>query len=897
MTIEITGYRSDTQQKYREIISSALTALFKKGIGVKLIYQISENKLSVYLQFLSSMDIQTESRIVDQSGLLKLYDYRELTNVPFNGKIGEVCFLARKRYKYTTLPRLLEKMFRSDVLVTHREDVLSSIDIPDEISYYKPIQAEEREAAEVLNAFDGKSLSLEVSIVPIEYDIATEKEYLKHSATLFHKATQEGVIGFLTRSYRSDILEKIFHEIKFNDLLLNKAEKESEALYAAFCEQDVFFTKIALRGEMPEEELSALATILEGEMFSEGVDVYTREQINSCRLPFLYTKNEVDSISRFFYIEKSEGLVFDFGRPLLNNSKILERIKEGVYASSQLTDYEGTDKSPVNLLKKYRKEIIVFDEESYEEAKAKIEEDVLGIVLESLDAIKIYNFDTGISSVRWSLSNLKQYGQFIRIGDVSTLEKSISWLYDEFLSRSDLLDDSIKTIEEYNKKAYVKEDIYILLIDMQTYQQLNKEIMEKLDVIVKNSNALGAYILFYSYGSKTRNVDLQTDISTFLFENDAIVTNQTDLNSIEIDTLAPSNLIKTIQKRQEELSPFKNFLSIPIGYSPEIKKEINFELGEKSEAYHALIVGTIGTGKTTLLNNIIVRIAEQYTSDEVQLILMDYKASGVEFDVFKSHPNVRDLYLDNTGYDDFMKVFRFLQDEMARRGEEFKKHKVTKIDDYNKIPDVPKMPRIILIVDEIQKLFKNLMESYDYRKEILHFVRESRSMGLSLIFATQSLSGLGFDDIIAQIRLRVAFRLSDIGEVRDVFGVVSGNNAPLTLKRFQCIVNNSYGQTDGNIKIATYPEYRKRVELDNYFSYIRETRNGPSIDATIHKKNQESDKSKPQQTEIHHNNELSLEPPSNDDLPFDLLSEEELQKVNNDFFNDQGFNIGHESES
>ena len=66
-------------------------------------------------------------------------------------------------------------------------------------------------------------------------------------------------------------------------------------------------------------------------------------------------------------------------------------------------------------------------------------------------------------------------------------------------------------------------------------------------------------------------------------------------------------------------------------------------MGDKSTNLHAFITGVTGSGKTTLLNNIITGIAQKYTSDEIQLYLMDYK-DGVEFQVLKIIPIVKKYF-------------------------------------------------------------------------------------------------------------------------------------------------------------------------------------------------------------------------------------------------------------
>ena len=889
MIIEITGYRSNDKEKNAEkILSFGLKSLYKHNIGIKTIYRIENRKLSVYMQFITSMDDDRVKKIVEHSGLLELFDYCEVSSVSESVGLQEVCWVTREAYRYTQFPKLIDAMFRKDVLLTHKEDILSSLEIPEEVIYYKPIKTEEYSTSKILNLIEGKNIQFEISIVPVNYEIEKEKGYLENRATLFNRAIEGGVFAFLTKPFKSDVIEKIFHKTKFDDMVLNTIQKESSELYRALYSQSAFFTNITLKSNMSKDELCSFADLLKEQIFLEGVGVYAKKEvIQDQRLPFLYTKDEIEALHRLLFINDKKELSLSFGKTVLQGSKRLQKIEEGLYASDALQVNSATAKETNNLLKEYLAVFMAFDAQSKTVSKAKIESDILDIALENIDAVKVYNIDTNLHSAQWNISNFKQSGHYVKLADTSKVEKEIAILYNELSTRAELLDESVKTIEAYNKHAFVKEDIYIFAIDMQTFLSLSNETKEKIKNIVNSAKMLGVYVLFYASRNDLQSIDKQIDIATFIFEEKSIVTNQKSIDTIYIDKELPIELILQIEKKIEEMNPFNNFLSIPIGYSPELKKEISFELGEKSEAYHALIVGTTGTGKTTLLNNIITRIAEQYSADEIQLILMDYKASGVEFDIFRTHPNVSSLYLDNTGYDCFMKVFKELQNEMERRGKLFAEQKVTKIDDYNNLSNVKKIPHIVLVVDEIQKLFKNFMDSYDYKKELLQLVRESRSMGIALVFATQSLSGLGLDDIIAQMRLRIAFQLSDIGEVRDVFGITTGNDAPLTLKRFQCIVNNTFGQPEGNVRIATYPEYKKKNELEEFFKEIRNSRNTKTIQADIFTKEDcMSNKDENQQDKVDSNENISIERKIKEELPFEPLSEDELKAEEEKFWSD-----------
>ncbi|MDO9795327.1 hypothetical protein Q7542_14485, partial [Glaesserella parasuis] len=71
--------------------------------------------------------------------------------------------------------------------------------------------------------------------------------------------------------------------------------------------------------------------------------------------------------------------------------------------------------------------------------------------------------------------------------------------------------------------------------------------------------------------------------------------------------------------RISQASKPKAFLEIEVGVTPNGKEKCYFELGARSQAYHAFMVGMNGTGKTTLLDHIIKGIVSQFTPEQAEL--------------------------------------------------------------------------------------------------------------------------------------------------------------------------------------------------------------------------------------------------------------------------------------
>ncbi len=226
---------------------------------------------------------------------------------------------------------------------------------------------------------------------------------------------------------------------------------------------------------------------------------------------------------------------------------------------------------------------------------------------------------------------------------------------------------------------------------------------------------------------------------------------------------------------------------------------IYFSLGAHSHNYHAFLTGSTGSGKSVLLNNLIVGIAERYTAQQVQLYLMDYK-NGVEFDVFRNHPNCVKLFLDESDFTLAIGIIEEFAQELRVRGELISQAKVKDITTYNQAnPDTP-LAYKILIIDEAQRLFEGNFKQKQYFMTCLDkILRQGRSYGLHIILVTQTLVGSDIPaDLLGQISLRISFKLNEEKDTWKLFE--QGNDAArhLDAQTFEVLINTDSGSKSAN---------------------------------------------------------------------------------------------------
>ena len=256
----------------------------------------------------------------------------------------------------------------------------------------------------------------------------------------------------------------------------------------------------------------------------------------------------------------------------------------------------------------------------------------------------------------------------------------------------------------------------------------------------------------------------------------------------------------------------QDFLQVPIGLDGLIP--VCFSLGDASGAYHALIGGTTGTGKTTLLNNLLINACETYSPDELQLTLMDFK-NGVSFWDYAGVAHVVRLYVP--GEDQFTEAVACLQQferQIDPRMALFRTARVTCLADFNR-QTKQRLPRALLVVDEAQSLF----EGRDYQQKaavkrlISHIAKQGRAAGLHIILSTQSFQNLDLEaDAKDQFHLRIGFHHATAMGCRALMG--RDNDAMLDLPQYTVIYNSHQGEESKNrrVRLNDLPDFRVRLD-------------------------------------------------------------------------------------
>jgi hypothetical protein len=171
--------------------------------------------------------------------------------------------------------------------------------------------------------------------------------------------------------------------------------------------------------------------------------------------------------------------------------------------------------------------------------------------------------------------------------------------------------------------------------------------------------------------------------------------------------------------------------------------ELVFGIGEGQEgpiwvdlgkAYNLLLGGAIAGGKSTVLNQIVVQLAEAYDPSEVQLLLMDLKGGdGVEFGMYERLPHLWRPVV--TQLEECEEVFEALLAEVQRRYSEMHKVGAKKIEEYNR--NGHQMARLVVLIDEFAELQGLAKKLLGPGQPVESLTRIARAAGVHFILATQ----------------------------------------------------------------------------------------------------------------------------------------------------------------
>ena len=265
-----------------------------------------------------------------------------------------------------------------------------------------------------------------------------------------------------------------------------------------------------------------------------------------------------------------------------------------------------------------------------------------------------------------------------------------------------------------------------------------------------------------------------------------------------------------ISRKAEKVKPmdysdnFSKLITIPIGKNG--SQEISIELNTLRPDAHAVIAGMSGSGKSSLLQSLILGGAYNYSPDQLQFWILDFK-DGTGLIQFKALKHVKVMSVKNRPID-ANEIMDYINGEYLRRAELIRNSGGGDITAYNmraKAENKPLLPRLLIIIDEFAVMHRSCFSLLN------NIVVRGRSMGMGFILSSQIIeTGAAYGDTVQQANHLFEFKNSD-----SVFGRLV-KNVSEEERRFACsgVIGNCLYRRD-TVKTAFRVAYAGDLEEQN----------------------------------------------------------------------------------
>ncbi|MFB7251426.1 FtsK/SpoIIIE domain-containing protein [Microbacterium sp. NPDC056234] len=178
---------------------------------------------------------------------------------------------------------------------------------------------------------------------------------------------------------------------------------------------------------------------------------------------------------------------------------------------------------------------------------------------------------------------------------------------------------------------------------------------------------------------------------------------------------------------------------------------------------HALVGGTTGAGKSEFLQAWVLGMAAAHSPDRVTFLFVDYKGGSAFADCVEL-PHCVGLVTDLSPHL-VRRALTSLRAELQHREHLLNRKKAKDLLELEKRQDPETPPALVLVIDEFAALAS---EMPDFVDGVVDIAQRGRSLGIHLIMATQRPAGVIKDNLRANTNLRIALRMADEADSRDV---------------------------------------------------------------------------------------------------------------------------------
>lgn len=191
------------------------------------------------------------------------------------------------------------------------------------------------------------------------------------------------------------------------------------------------------------------------------------------------------------------------------------------------------------------------------------------------------------------------------------------------------------------------------------------------------------------------------------------------------------------------------------------------DIHEKYHGPHGLVAGTTGSGKSELIQTLVLSLAINFSPEDMAFFIIDFKGGGMA-NLFSDLPHLAGQ-ISNLSGNQIVRAMISIKSENLRRQKIFSEYGVNNINNYTRLYKSGEskiaIPHLIIIIDEFAELKK---EEPDFMRELISVAQVGRSLGVHLILATQKPSGSVDDNIWSNTKFRLCLRVQGKQDSNDM---------------------------------------------------------------------------------------------------------------------------------
>ncbi|MBR1764615.1 MAG: hypothetical protein IJ746_04410 [Ruminococcus sp.] len=330
---------------------------------------------------------------------------------------------------------------------------------------------------------------------------------------------------------------------------------------------------------------------------------------------------------------------------------------------------------------------------------------------------------------------------------------------DRDYSASDIQDD-IRALTKAKERAHRSGIRFLIINEVKTEERerskermLEEEIKKNCGMVLSYNNGTFEY-----NKEKVECLKIYGDVETYVRFRTPKLAEM--INKMKKDLVEIKDISYTSTSFNDDI------MFIPVGKSGVDTVELPFSCNNSVSSTEAgcigyMVIGASGYGKSSLFHSIVINGCLKHSPNDLNFWLLDFKDGSASSKYESGIPHIKYIASRNK-VEDADCLFQMVLEEMTRRTDAFNKIGVNNIVEYNKkSPD--QLPRIIIIIDEIQEIFLDVSGEYNYNESIKNKIASissrMRSAGMHFVMIAQNLS-IGRSNVLQE-----AFMLSASGRI------------------------------------------------------------------------------------------------------------------------------------